>query len=365
MTAAAAASARSPGRDGSRQSESAETATELVDTSSWPGTTDAAKLVGRHPSTIKLWRSQGRIHAVLDASGCWRYNPDSLAEAAVEPEVTDPGAVLAQGMNAIVTQGSAASDRLLEMTTLATDGLKETIVLLRKELERAYGRIADLEKERTELLDKTTATHVEDLKHDRALRRMEHKHELDLVGVKESSTRLGGLVTILGPIAASITSRLLGDLGTAERLEASAAGAPVAAAPNPSPARSTPPAAAEISSTAVSTPATPSAPLDDSVPFQTRLTDAMARLCATIRSLDEASLERLRALLPGPVAVALDAVVKNASDSEVGVALAAIIRAAQNLSDLQFKVISPLAPATLVGVLSELRELLRREPVDE
>jgi hypothetical protein len=64
-------------------------------------------------------------------------------------------------------------------------------------------------------------------------------------------------------------------------------------------------------------------------------------------------------MLPGPVAEAMDIIIRNESDDVVGRALATLVTAAQNLSDLQFRALRPIAPQTVAAVLSELRELLR------
>ena len=162
-----------------------ESDTEVApDISMWPGTADAAKQANRHPSTIKLWRAQGRIRAIQDGSGCWRYHPEDLVESMDTPDATDPGSVLASGMSAIVAQGAAANERLLQMTVLATDGLKDTTAVVSGELKRAYARIAELENKLSELRDKHAATHEGDLKHARFMRRLDQKHELELEGAR-------------------------------------------------------------------------------------------------------------------------------------------------------------------------------------
>lgn len=327
-----------------------ETTTELApDITTWPGTAEAARQVGRHPSTIKLWRTQNRIRAQQDASGCWRHHPDDLAEAIDTPDATDPGSVLASGMSAIVAQGANANERLLTMTEIATAGLKGAAVVLSKELERAYARIRELETERVSLIDKSNASHVEDLKHQRLLAKLGHKHALDLAGAKETSVRLNGLLAILGPIAASIGARLLGDITGAERAEASVA-------------KGSGLNGHDASSPAAPPPTTPKpSPGDRLVPIETRIADAMGRLCATLRTLDGPAFAGLRAMMPASVASALDAVRLGESDSAVGAALAVLVRAAQNLSDLQFRALRPIAPADIAAVLSELRELLRSD----
>lgn len=315
-----------------------ESDTEVApDISMWPGTADAAKQANRHPSTIKLWRAQGRIRAIQDGSGCWRYHPEDLVESMDTPDATDPGSVLASGMSAIVAQGAAANERLLQMTVLATDGLKDTTAVVSGELKRAYARIAELENKLSELRDKHAATHEGDLKHARFMRRLDQKHELELEGARETSERIGALLTIIGPIAASIGARVLGNVADAEKAERAASGAA--------------PAGASAS------PSTPESPRE--VSPEAAVTAAMARLCAALRQLDRTAFAGLRAMLPPGVQAALDDVVQNESDSAVGKALAVIVRAAQNLSDLQFLALRPITPADVGAALSELRELLR------
>jgi hypothetical protein len=329
------------------------------DVTSWPGTSDAARIAGKHVSTIKLWRVQGRIRAIQDASGCWRHHPDDLAESVDTPDQTDPGAVLAQGMTAIVQQGSNANERLLAMTGIATAGLETAAGVLSTELERAYAKIASLEEKLADATVKLAATRELDLKHERYMTRLGQKHELELVGSKETSARVDGLLTIIGPIAASIAARLLGNLALAERAEARAVGAPeprgsqVSGLASEEETRSEPRAAAP----------SPLAPLDAKddrlVPIETRITDAMSRLCLAIRGLDGPAFQGLRAMMPPNVQGALDDILDGKTDSAVGQALATLIRAAQNLSDLQFKALRPIAPADIASVLAELRELIR------
>jgi hypothetical protein len=317
------------------------------DIDSWPGTAEAARIVGRHTSTIKLWRAQGRIRALQDGSGCWRYHPEDLAESANTPDGTDPGTILAQGMTAIVSQGASANERLLAMTELATDGLKDAASVLSQELRRAYTKIAELEKETSELRRQMASERGEELKHERYIRRLDHKHELELAGSRETSARLQGLLTIVGPIAASIGARLVGDLASAERAERKTAASPgLGVEPSPPP---TPESQSRL------------------VPIETRITEAMARLCDAIRRLDEPAFAGLRAMMPPSVAEALDAVKRADSDGVVGQALAILVQAAQNLSDLQFRMLRPIAPADITAVLAELRELMRSgaPPADE
>lgn len=334
------------------------TAEMAPDVSTWPGTADAAKMVGRHVSTIKLWRAQGRIRAVQDEAGCWRHHPDDLAESVDTPDATDAGSVLAQGMTAIVAQGASANERLLTMTEIATTGLQTAAGVLSTELERAYAKIADLEEKLSMANEKLAATRELDLKHERYMRRLDQKHELAVAGTHETSERLQGLLTIIGPIAASIAARALGNIMGAERIEARAAGAPSPAPTSPGPsstAASSPAASVEPPSDAAPPP-----PKDDRlVPLETRITDAMSRLCIAIRSLDGPAYQGFRAMMPPTVQAALDDVMAGTSDSAVGQALAVLIRAAQNLSDLQFKAIRPIAPVDIANVLSELRELIR------
>lgn len=347
------------------------------DISTWPGTTEAAKIVGRHTSTIKLWRTQNRIRALQDASGCWRHHPDDLAEAIDVPDGTDPGSVLASGMSAIVQQGANANERLLAMTSLTTDGLKETIILLRIELKRVYDRNEVLENRISELRDKHAATHADDLKHERFIKKLELKHELDVTGASETSVRLNGLLAILGPIAASIGARLLGNVAAAEKHErqmasnAAAESAPAAPSPGSSSGSAADPSGDAAASSAASSTASPAAAATVTepstlarstesrlVPVETRIADAMGRLCVAIRLLDKPAFAGLRAMLPPNVAAALDDVSKNESDSAVGRALAIIVKAAQNLSDLQFRALRPIAPADVAAALSELRAII-------
>lgn len=335
------------------------------DINAWPGTSEAAKQAGRHPSTIKLWRTQGRIRAIQDGAGCWRYHPDDLAESVDTPDSTDPGAVLASGMSAIVQQGANANERLLAMTEIATTGLQNATGVLSNELERAYARIAELEEKLAALRDKHALTHAEDLRHERYLRRLDQKHELGIESAREASQRIGGLLAVLGPIAASISLRLAGQEAKAEAVERAAAGgaasppgnAPAAPSPAPSPIAppAAPPPATPLTSSLVSLES-----LAD-VPIETRITDAMGRLCIAIRMLDRPAFAGLRAMLPPNVAEALDAIVKADSDGTVGHALAVIVRAAQGLSDLQFMALRPIAPADVASVLAELRALLRQD----
>ena len=330
----------------------------VPDITTWPGTSDAAKMVGRHVSTIKLWRAQGRIRAEQDASGCWRHHPDDLAESVDTPDATDAGSVLAQGMTAIVAQGASANERLLTMTEIATTGLQTAAGVLSTELERAYAKIADLEEKLSMANDKLAATRELDLKHERYMRRLDQKHELAVAGTHETSERLQGLLTIIGPIAASIAARALGNIMGAERIEARAAGAPSPTPISPGPSSTT--ASSPVATVEPPSDAAPPPPKDDRlVPLESRITDAMSRLCIAIRSLDGPAYQGFRAMMPPTVQAALDDVMAGTSDSAVGQALAVLIRAAQNLSDLQFKAIRPIAPVDIANVLSELRELIR------
>lgn len=360
-TGPAPRAAATPGRVASVSAPAAEVDAELApDISSWPGTTEAARQVGRHTSTIKLWRAQGRIRAVQDATGCWRHHPDDLAEAIDTPDQTDPGSVLASGMTAIVQQGASASERLLRMTEIATDGLKDASGVLSKELERAYARIAELEVKLAELRDKNAVTHEADLKHERFIRRLGMKHELELAGAVETSKRLDGLLSILGPIAASIGARMLGKEFEALRADAVAAGTgagpgPEGSAPRPNPQPPAPDPAPP--STAGSGPASD----DHLVALKIRITDLMSRLCHTLRVLPDPAFQGLRAMLPPAVQEALDDVRNGTSDSAVGAALATIVRVAQNLSDLQFMALRPIVPADVAAIMAELRTLLRND----
>ena len=355
-----------------------EPSTELApDISSWPGTAEAAKIVGRHTSTLKAWRAQGRVSAIQDATGCWRYNPDDLAEAMSEPEATDPGQVLAHGMSAIVSQGANANERLLAMTEIATDGLKDATKVLSEELKRAYIKIADLERKLEEATDKLRGDRKEELQHDRYIRRLDQRHELALVGARESSERVNGLLTMIGPIAASIVHRLIGNLAGAAAVEAASVGGAApsspegggvggsAPAPEPSPSSPSGPAAptAEPSPTPVAPGAIALGGDQRLVTIEARIADAMARLCLHIRKLDQPQFAGLRAMLPEPVAAALDVIVKAENDQVVGRALAVVVQAAQGLSDLQFKALRPIAPADVAHVIGELREIFRANEV--
>lgn len=303
-------------------------ATEVFDISSWPGTAEAARTVGRHVSTIKLWRQQGRIRAQQDEAGCWRYNPDDLAESMSEPEAPDAGTILATGMASIVEQAANANARLIQMTEVSTTGLKEACTVLAAQLAKAYERIGTLEKERSELLDKASSQLAETFKHERYLKKIQNAHELELSGARESSDRLAGLLKILGPIAASVAARLSGDEKKARGIEA-----------------------------AVTSPTRP-------IAIETRITEAMARLAQAVTELDLPSYQGLRAMLPADVASALDTARSNEStDEERGRALAVIVRSVQKLSPEQFAALSPLVPRPIGIVLGQLRALLEEDAV--
>ena len=262
------------------------------------------------------------------------------AEALPTPDATDPGSVLAAGMTAIVQQGSSASERLLSMTELATKGLQDATGVLSEELKRAYARIKELEEKLAAAREKLSATHAEDLRHERAMRRLDQRHEMTLTGAKETSERIAGLLSIIGPIAASIGARLLGQEQKAIALEAGAIGAP---APNPA-----------TSSTPAESTTTP-----DMTSLEAKITEAMSRLCVGLRSMNPATLAGLRAMMPEGVQKALDAVITGQSDAAVGQALATIITAAQNLSDLQFATLRPITPADVAAALADLRALIK------
>lgn len=316
----------------------------------WPGTAEAARMAGRHTSTIKLWRTQGRIRAIQDESGCWRYHPDDLAETVDAPDGTDPGTVLAQGMSAIVGQGAAANERLIAMTALATDGLKDTAAVLSTELERAYRKIAALEEELQKLRALHGTERAAELKHDRFIRRLELSHERDVLSARETSARMAELLSVVGPIAASIGHRVLGNVAAAEQAEQTFS-APGVVIPGGAVSSGAPGAAP------------PPTPPSDTLPIEARITRAMARLCEVVRTLDERAFVGLRAMLPSAVQTALDAIRTGGDDTTVGRALAVLVGAAQKLSDLQFSTLRPLAPSDVAAVLTELRELLRAEQV--
>lgn len=301
------------------------------DISQWPGTAEAAAAVGRHTSTIKAWRTQNRIRAIQDESGCWRYHPDDLAECVDLPDTTDPGAVLAAGMSAIVAQGTSASERLLTMTELATSGLKDAAGVLATELKAAYARIRELEKERVELLNQSAVQHAAGLEHERRMKVLDNRHALAIAGASETSQRIAGLLAIVGPIAASIGARLLGDMKAAEGLDQKTAGAPA-----------------------------PASTGDDRLPFEARISIAMSRLCAALRALPEPAFAGLRAMMPDAIARALDVVRTGKDQTGVGESLAVLVEAARALSDLQFLSLRPIAPADVIGIIGDIRELFRR-----
>lgn len=310
---------------------SAHAAEVMPDISQWPGTAEAAAMVGRHTSTIKAWRAQGRVRAHQDDSGCWRYHPDDLAECQDIPDATDPGAVLATGMSAIVAQGASANERLLTMTEIATSGLKDATGVLSGELKAAYARIRELEKERVELIDKAAASHASELEHTRRMKVLDNKQALALANQAETSQRIAGLLTIIGPIAASVGARLLGDSKAADRHDRTTAGAPA------------PPDLG-----------------DDRLPFEARISIAMSRLCSALRTLPEPAFAGLKAMMPDAIAKALDVVRTGQDDAGVGEALAVLVDAARALSDLQFLAIRPIAPADVVAIIGDIRELFRR-----
>lgn len=340
--------------------DSPTTETEIVpDVSTWPGTAEAAKMVGRHTSTIKSWRTQGRVHAVQGADGCWRYNPDDLAEAMDRAEPVDPGQVLAQGMTAIVSQGASANERLLAMTEIATSGLKDATSVLGGELRQAYVRIRELEKERVALIERLSGDRKTELEHERKMRRLDQAHLVKIETARENSARIAGLLTIVGPIAASIGHRIVANFGKAHAAEAVAAGARSedrGASPESPPSSDLDPRASTLD---------PSAGGASDMPLETRITELMARLCAAVRNVPEPGYQRLRALVPAPVQTALDTVRSGVGDSAVGQALAVLVKAAQALSDLQFAMMRPITPDDVAAILDDLRSVLGPPAPDE
>ena len=340
-----AARASSPGGAG---------AIELFDITLWPGTAEAARQVGKHPSTIKQWRTTGKVRAQQDEAGCWRHHPDDLVEMMTgdgEGTPMDGGAVLAAGMTAIVTQGASANERLLAMTEIATKGLESATGVISRELERAYEEVARLQKENTELRGRLATDRASELDHERRVLKMRQKHELDVTGAKESSERLMGLLSVLAPVAASMAARFLGKENEAQAAERAA----LAASPMGSAAAPGTPAAAP----------TERVPGPVLVSIESRIADAMARLARAIHDLDEEPFRGLRAMVPSDVASALDAIRSTTADEQVrGAALAHVCTAAQNLSDQHFAALKPIAPAVVGQVLGELRVLLRDDPDD-
>lgn len=318
-----------------RAGASRVTQPEIIDASDWPGTAMAAKIVGRHPSTIKAWRTQGRLRAVQAEDGTYRYHPEDLAELESASDGSDPASVLAAGMTAIVTQGATASDRVLAMTELATKGLERTIELMSGELSRAYARITQLETERVALLDRVTSGRAEEMRHERRMRILDQRHALDLEGAKETSQRVAGLIELLGPIARSIIEQMI---------PGAAPAAPAASAARlPSPSAS--------ADSAVNPSVTPS-------PFETRVAEAMTRLCTALRAAPAGDLERLAVVAGEETARDLRAAATGADPKEVGRALGALTATLRRLDPAVFRALVSLCPPELAAVATELRTLL-------
>lgn len=297
---------------------------ELVDTSSWPGTADAAKIAGVHFTTIKNWRNRGRLKAQMGLDGNWRHDPDSLAELVGEPETADPASLLAAGMTSIVQQGERAGDRILAMTEITTAGMKQSLEIMGHELERAYARIETLEKERGELLDKATHALEANFKHERWLRRIDQAHEMAMTEKRDGSSRLAGLLEILGPIGASIAARVVGDERTAQKADAKAIG------------------------TTVEPPET----------IETKVTRKLGHLLDAVRGLEDSEFKALRCMLPDDVAVALDIVRHESDGSKIGASLAHVCKMACSLPRERFEALLPIAPRSIAVILSELRTLI-------
>lgn len=308
---------------------SREPQSELLDFSAWPGTAEAAKIAQVHPSTIKNWRACGRLKASLDESGSWRHDPDSLAELVGTPETTDPATLLATGMTSIVQQGERAGDRLLAMTELTNASLERVLGLQGQELDRAYARIAVLEKERSELLDRSERALEANFKHERWLKRIGNEHELTMAEKKDGSGRLTGLLEILGPIAASIAARVVGDEATAKNAEAKAIGNGQSG--------------------------------QNGDTMETRITRMLGELDGAVRSLDDSEFKAFRCMLPDDVGRALDVVRSDADGAGRGAALAKICKTACSLSREQFDALAPIAPRPVAVVLMELRKLVNEE----
>jgi hypothetical protein len=342
-------------RSESRYSEEALDA-ELVDISAWPGTAEAAKIAGKHPGTIKLWRTQGRIRAQLDGSGCWRHHPDDLVESNEPSDTADPAALLATGMTSIVQQGERAGLRLLAMTELTTQGLESSNAILSEQLKKAYARIDELEKKLERLFDRTLTSHESTFKHERWLKRMENEHELAMSEKHDAGARMEGLLRILGPIGASIAARVVGNETAAQNADAAVAeGRPLPSQPKPRP---TSPQPAKDGSHA---PVTASVSVPDPlpVPIELRISQALGRLAVVVRELEAGPFNGLRSMLPPDVAAALEVVrAPGTNDADAGVALATVTRAACALSSEQFAALAPIAPKPVSAILGELRALM-------
>jgi hypothetical protein len=309
---------------------------ELVEISSWPGTADAAKIAQVHPSTIKSWRGSGRLKAQMDLSGNWRHDPDSLAELIGQPETTDPATLLATGMTSIVQQGERAGERLLAMTEITNSSLERVVTLMGSELDRAYARIAALEKERGEILDRADRAMEASFKHERWLKRIQNEHELTMTDKRDGSSRLQGLLEILGPIGASIAARVVGDERAAMTAETKAISA----------------------SGSVGIPAMPTQPNDT---IETRITRELGNLMSAVRALEDSEYKAFRLMLPDDVGVALDIVKNEADGSKIGASLAYVCKVACSLPREKFDALAPIAPRGVAVVLGKLRELINEE----
>lgn len=310
-----------------------ETAIEVVDYASWPGTAEAAKLVGRHPSTIKLWRQQGKIRAQIDDSGVWRHNPDDLLALTEAPEPQDPATLLASGLSSIVAQGERAGERLIEMSTKATKGLETACDVLGEQLQAAYARIGELEKKLADVLDRSNNSLEASFKHERLMKKLDHEQNLELEEKKSASAKLMGLLEVIGPIGASIAARVAGNEQLAAKVEERA-----------------------VSANGINVSRLNTAEL----PIETRIADAMGRLKGALCKLDEATAKAFRLMLPEEVGLAVYTVrTPNVKDSDAGEALAVITKAGCTLPKPQFEQLAPIAPAGVVAVLVELRQLIK------
>lgn len=322
-----------------RELDEAETAIEVIDYASWPGTAEAAKLVGRHPSTIKLWRQQGKIRAQIDESGVWRHNPDDLLALTEAPEPQDPATLLASGLSSIVAQGERAGERLIEMSTKATKGLETACDVLGEQLQAAYVRISELEKKLADVLDRSNNSLEASFKHERLMKKLEHEQSLELEEKKSASAKLMGLLEVIGPIGASIAARVVGNEQLAAKVEERAVSA---------------------NGTHGNTVASRLNTAD--LPIETRIADAMGRLKGALCELDEATAKAFRLMLPEEVGLAVYTVrTPNVKDSDAGEALAVITKAGCTLPKPQFEQLAPIAPAGVVAVLVELRQLINEE----
>lgn len=332
---------RRPARMSRQQRElEEETAIEVIDYASWPGTAEAAKLVGRHPSTIKLWRQQGKIRAQIDESGVWRHNPDDLLALTEAPEPQDPATLLASGLSSIVAQGERAGERLIEMSTKATKGLETACDVLGEQLQAAYARISELEKKLADVLDRSNNSLEASFRHERLMKKLDHEQSLELEEKKSASAKLMGLLEVIGPIGASIAARVVGNEQLAAKVEERA-----------------------VEGSGIGGRGLGGSRLNTAeLPIETRIADAMGRLKGALCELDEATAKAFRLMLPEEVGLAVYTVrTPNVKDSDAGEALAVITKAGCTLPKPQFEQLAPIAPAGVVAVLVELRQLINEE----